>query len=65
MSSALKTSYEWMMEKHPDMMFINKNGWDQQNLHFAFFDEKISVQEFERRYAKSNVTKNPFTYGQK
>jgi len=63
MASKLKTSYKWMQKKHPDMSFFNKNGWDKSNLKFAFFEEKITLQEFEKRYALSGVQKNPFSYG--
>jgi len=43
----LKTSSEW--EEECKVIVLDPDGWDRENYHFSWFEEKITKEEFERR----------------
>jgi len=47
----LKTSQEWQEES--DVIVYDPDGWDKKNYDYSWFEEKISLVEFEKRFIKS------------
>ena len=47
----LKTSQEWQEES--DVIVYDPDGWDRKNYQYSWFEEKISLSEFEKRLMKS------------
>ena len=53
----LKTSNEWWHEHElrTIMRIIDPDGWDRANMHFSWYWEEITKEEFDRRLAKSTM----------
>jgi hypothetical protein len=49
----LKTSYEWVQELYFDIR--DPDGWDRENFHYSWYEEKITKEEFFKRAMKSTV----------
>jgi len=47
----LKTCQEWQEES--DVIVYDPDGWDKKNYDYSWFEEKISLVEFEKRFIKS------------
>lgn len=47
----LKTSQEWQEES--DIIVYDPDGWDRKNYQYSWFEEKISLIEFEKRLMTS------------
>lgn len=49
-----KTSEEWsrIFSKY---RIIDPDGWDRDNLHYSFFKEKISLEEYNNRLIRSTI----------
>ena len=54
----LRTSNEWCeyLEIDPDDI-IDKDGWNRDNLEYSFYEEKISLIEFNRRLMLSTIVR--------
>ena len=50
----LKTSAEWQ-EEYPDVKVYDPDGWDRQNFQFSWFEEKITLEEYNKRLLTSTV----------
>ena len=51
----LKTSQEWQEES--DIIVYDPDGWDRKNYQYSWFEEKISLIEFEKRLMTSTCKK--------
>jgi hypothetical protein len=51
----LKTSAEWEKELTPNYEILDPDGWDRKNLQFSFYEEKITKNEFWKRFVVSTV----------
>jgi hypothetical protein len=47
----LKTSAEW--QKECDTIVIDPDGWDRTNYEYSWNEEKITLEEFQKRMAFS------------
>ena len=54
----LRTSNEWWHdhEWRDIMCILDPDGWDRENMHFSWYVERISEDEFERRLLISTLT---------
>lgn len=52
----LKTSEEWM-KNYSDIVILDPDGWDRRNFQFSWYEEKITLVEFEKRLVISTITK--------
>jgi len=48
----LKTSAEWQ-EEYPDVIVMDPDGWDRRNYQFSWYEEKISLIEYNKRLLTS------------
>lgn len=48
-----KTSYEWVQQLRFDI--IDPDGWDRENFHYSWYEEKITKDEFFNRTLRSTV----------
>lgn len=50
-----KTSSEWYSSIYPqnDLSIIDANGWNKSNYKYSFFEERISLEEFQNRISNS------------
>ncbi len=51
--SELKTSEEWNVLE--DYVVLNPDGWDRQNFRYSWFEEIISLEEFNKRIHASTI----------
>lgn len=53
----LRTSAEWYknLQKHYDITIMDYDGWDRNNFHYSFYEEKITCEEFDRRLEISTL----------
>ena len=53
----LKTSQEWYDLLYPDykIIIMDPDGWDRTNYDYSFKEEKITIDEFNRRLTNSTV----------
>lgn len=49
-----KTSQEW--SELCTVIILKPDGWNRENFLFAWFEEKITREEFEKRLAYSRIT---------
>ena len=54
----LKSSNEWWHdhELKSIMKILDPDGWDRENMHFSWYEELITLTEFENRLALSTMT---------
>jgi hypothetical protein len=48
----LKTSKEWQ-EQYPETIVLDADGWDRQNFQYSWNEEKIPLEEYQRRIMSS------------
>jgi hypothetical protein len=48
----LKTSYQWQLT-YPDPVVMDPDGWDRKNYQYSWFEEKITLVEYNRRMLMS------------
>ena len=51
----LKTSQKWQEES--DIIVLDPDGWDRKNYRYSWFEEEISLIEFEKRVMTSTIMK--------
>ena len=51
----LKTSQKWQEES--DIIVLDPDGWDRKNYMYSWFEEEISLIEFEKRVMTSTIMK--------
>jgi hypothetical protein len=51
--SQLKTSEEW--NKTEDYVILDPDGWDRRDFKYSWFEELISLEEFNRRVCSSSI----------
>lgn len=51
MTDILKPSVEW--HKEDDCIITDPDGWDQKNFDFAWYRERITKEEYEKRKSMS------------
>lgn len=49
----IKTSQEWI--KIYPIKILDPDGWDRKNFEYSFYNEKITLEEFSRRYNSSTA----------
>lgn len=49
----IKTSEQWI--KNCEITVLNPDGWDRRNFNFSWYEEKITIEEFQRRLTTSTV----------
>jgi hypothetical protein len=54
----VRTSADWKKLLYPDSVITDPDGWDRRDFEYSFHQEKISKDEFERRYCESTVYSN-------
>ena len=57
-----RTSDRWLHLSDNYECIIDPDGWDRSNFQFSFHEEKISYQEFMKRYNYSTITSGEKTY---
>lgn len=57
MNTEFKTSDEWQ-KTNPNIIVLDPDGWDRANYQFSWFEEKISLEEYERRILYSTCIHN-------
>ena len=50
----LRTSEEWLKEQ-PNVIIYDPDGWDRRNYTYSFFEEEITLEEFNKRLVYSTV----------
>lgn len=55
----LKSSEAWAEELGAEVM--DPDGWDRSNFQFSWYEEKISHEEFDRRFSGSTVMGGSYT----
>lgn len=48
MENELKTSNEWQI-LYPEIRVLDPDGWDRKNWDFSWYEELISLEEYEKR----------------
>ena len=48
----LKTSKEWQ-ELYPEPRVLDPDGWDRQNFQYSWYEEKITLEEYNKRLITS------------
>lgn len=48
----LKTSYQWQLT-YPDQVVMDPDGWDRKNYQYSWFEEKITLAEYNKRMLMS------------
>lgn len=58
MNTELKTSDEWQ-KLNPHKIVLDPDGWNRANYQFSWYEEKISLEEYQRRvmYSTSIILK--------
>lgn len=52
-----KTSYEWQ-KQYPDIEVLDPDGWNRSNFQYSWFEEKITLDEYNKRLMLSTVKSN-------
>lgn len=55
MEEELKTPEEWQ-KQYPDPWVLDPDGWDRMNYQFSWHEEKITLEEYNRRLSMSTCT---------
>ena len=55
-----KTSEEWYNEgyatfNNKSLIILDPDGWDRQNYQYSWYEEKITLKEFEKRLSFSTI----------
>lgn len=58
-TSIKKTSKAWGDELHMTCKILDPDGWDRGNFNFSFYMEKVTKEEFFRRFSLSTVSHSP------
>lgn len=53
MTTVVKTSKEWQEET--DILILDPDGWDRGNFQFSYYEEQITLKEFNRRTSESST----------
>ena len=53
----LKTSEEWQ-KLNPDIKIYDPDGWDRTNFEYSWFEEKITLEEYNKRMFSSTCMVN-------
>lgn len=56
-SEEQKTSADWYLQ-YPEPIVMDPDGWDRKNWQFSWYEEKITLREFEKRRLMSTVRLN-------
>lgn len=56
-SEEQKTSADWYLQ-HPEPIVMDPDGWDRKNWQFSWYEERITLREFEKRRLMSTVRLN-------
>lgn len=51
----LQTSEYWKTLYYSDYEIIDPDGWDRSNFVYSFYEEKISKEEFDKRFFRSTI----------
>jgi hypothetical protein len=54
----VRTSDEWKKLLYPNTQIIDPDGWDRSDFSYSFYQERISIQEFNKRLMSSTVQMN-------
>lgn len=49
----IKTSEEWSKSFIDYFQICDPDGWDRSNFHYSWMEQKITLDEFVRRFARS------------